>query len=92
MRVKPTIEWSIPLDTLLSNLDNIRGFECVDGDRFDGDVLFIKGSKSAYIQDKHKEKIESFFPNSKIVELQGGHWIHAESKDDVVKEVLKFLS
>ena len=54
-------------------------------------TLFIKGKRSDYIVDSDTPSIHRLFPNTRIVSIDAGHWIHAESPAlfaDVVQEFL----
>ncbi|MCF8335054.1 MAG: alpha/beta fold hydrolase [Bacteroidales bacterium] len=56
-------------------------------------VLFIKGEKSEYIQQKDKEDILKIFPHAGIQTIEGaGHWVHAEKKEKFMEMVRGFLS
>jgi esterase len=62
------------------------------GDAFMGPTLFVKGEKSAYIQEKHKPIIKHLFPNSELVVMDGvGHWLHAEKPGPFNDSVIGFL-
>ena len=57
-----------------------------------GDVLFIKGKKSNYINDINSHNISKQFPKHKLVEISNaGHWVHAENLNDFFKETVLFL-
>lgn len=63
-----------------------------EGTRFDGPVLFIKGEDSAYIQEKHREKINALFPSAQVKIMKGaGHWLHAEKTETFVALCRRFL-
>ncbi|MCB1668381.1 MAG: alpha/beta fold hydrolase [Porticoccaceae bacterium] len=62
------------------------------GQPFIGPTLFIKGSDSAYIQEKHRETINRLFPNAQLKIIQGtGHWLHAEKPEIFNRLVQQFL-
>jgi len=62
------------------------------GESFDGAVLFLKGADSAYIQDKHRQTIETLFPHSQLHIIDGtGHWLHAEQPIVFNQHCLNFL-
>jgi len=67
--------------------------ETLIGKPFSGPTLFLKGSESAYIQQKHKETILDLFPNAKIKIISGvGHWLHSEKPETFNRLVVQFLS
>lgn len=44
-----------------------------------GPVLFIKGGKSDYIREAHRQSIMTLFPHATLRVMPGcGHWLHAE--------------
>lgn len=59
---------------------------------FEGPVLFIKGADSAYIQRKHRDRIDTLFPGARIEEIEGtDHWLHAEKPDEFARLCREFL-
>ncbi len=63
------------------------------GGEFNKSVLFLKGEKSNYINIKNdKDLIRSYFPNSKILEIEGaGHWIHFDCPDLFFNRVMEWI-
>ena len=48
---------------------------------FQGHVLFLKGSESAYIQASHEPEIQRRFPCSQLVTVnQAGHWLNGRPR------------
>lgn len=65
----------IPFETLGNSLEKLGHFDFVPGqDKFDGKVLFIRGVKSKYIQEREMEAIRAYFPQARIEDLHTGHW------------------
>lgn len=63
-----------------------------DGKPFTGPTLFIKGSESPYIQEKHRAATLRLFPNTQLKIISGtGHWLHAEKPAIFNRLVLDFL-
>ncbi len=63
------------------------------GQPYLGPALFVKGEHSAYIQDKHRLRIEALFPHSCVELIEGaGHWLHAEQPERFNNLVLGFLN
>lgn len=55
-------------------------------------TLFIRGSKSQYIQSEDHTEIKQIFPNAAIVTIAGsGHWVHAEKPNELYEVVMQFL-
>ena len=55
-------------------------------------ALFIRGTKSDYMKDNDKQVIKNVFPNSKMVELDAGHWVHHERPEEFIKVTVDFLN
>lgn len=60
--------------------------------RFDGDVLFLSGEKSGYIESIDALIIRQHFPKATIKTISNaGHWLHAENPHDFYRNVKDFL-
>jgi pimeloyl-ACP methyl ester carboxylesterase len=53
--------------------------------------LVIYGNKSGYVQQKDKELFSKTFTDLDFLEIEGGHWIHAEKPEAFVEGVKHFL-
>lgn len=82
--------WRINLPVIDRNLETIGG-GLIEKGTFNKPTLFIRGSKSDYIQDEDHERIESIFPGATIVSMDTGHWVQAEKPTEFVSVVLNFL-
>jgi len=84
------LAWRMNVDVLVSTMKNILA--AVPTLTVDSETLFIRGSKSEYIQDNDLEIINYLFPNSKIKTIQDvGHWLHAEAPKEFFDIVIDFL-
>jgi hypothetical protein len=55
-------------------------------------LLFLKGSKSEYIEIMDEILIKKHFPKAKIIEvLNAGHWLHAENPSEFSQFVMNFV-
>lgn len=83
--------WKFNLDALWNNYDKIAGG--IDSDEpYTGMTLFLKGSRSDYINAADYTDIVRLFPNNQIVEIpNAGHWVQADNPVAFVEEVEKFL-
>lgn len=83
--------WKINLKVITEKIENVG--DALDFDHsFDKLTLFMGGENSDYIQDKDKEDIDKFFPNSHTIFIKNaGHWLHAEQPMAVVETVKAFL-
>ena len=83
--------WRLNLPVIAQNIDIIG--EPLDMEaRILTPTLFVKGSKSKYIQSSDEEMIQHIFPNSSIATVQdAGHWVQAEQPEEFAKKIFKFL-
>jgi len=90
-RADSGFEWKFNLEALYANYSKIaNGIE--ESKPYLGQTLFIKGSKSSYINTSNYNAIANLFPNHELVEIEGaGHWVHAEKPDVFLKEINQFL-
>ncbi|KAN0060439.1 hypothetical protein ACQY0O_007769 [Thecaphora frezii] len=97
----PTWSWRIPVRTMQKHISSIGDFpydvpssnDAGGGRarRWEGDVLFIKGSRSKYINRHNIPTNRAYFPNSKMVVMETGHWCQAEKPNEFVQVVEDFL-
>ncbi|GGE38722.1 alpha/beta fold hydrolase [Psychroflexus planctonicus] len=81
----------VNLSALKQNIEEV-GKALAEDAHFNGETLFLKGSKSNYITDEDKKIIHQHFPEAKIESIQGaGHWLHAEKKDAFFEASISFL-
>lgn len=84
--------WKLNLQVLKNEMPKIIGFPDIEG-RFEGEVLFLTGANSTYVQPAHHAKILAHFPNAKFEALEGaGHWLHAEQPRAFEAAVRDFLN
>jgi len=70
--------WKLNLDALGGAMDDIMGFPDIEG-VFEGEVLFLHGGNSDYVQPANHSRILELFPNARFEVIEGaGHWLHAE--------------
>ena len=55
-------------------------------------VLFVRGTKSFYLGEEDKILTKQMFPNSKMIDIEAGHWIHAEKPRELLEEITHFLT
>ncbi|WP_197463458.1 alpha/beta fold hydrolase [Cochleicola gelatinilyticus] len=79
------------LPVLTSNI-NAVGVALTEGAVFKKDTLFMRGSKSGYIEDMDDILIKKHFPSSHIETVSNaGHWLHAENPSEFYQIVMNFL-
>lgn len=77
---KTKLDWRISLEHITPELDQggIGDFpydpQHSGHPVFNGPTLFLKGSKSKYINHKNEPTIKSFFPRAELKTLEAGHW------------------
>lgn len=83
--------WGLNIKSLKNNLFRILDGIDSDGKTFDNKVLVISGVHSGYINDEDKILYKQVFPNVKIVEMDSGHWLHAEEPEKLLELLIHFL-
>ena len=87
---KGQLAWRFNLDVLEKSLVQVG--EAIMDAPFDGESLFIRGSKSNYILDSDIEDIKAVFHDVQFETLEGaGHWLHAEKREAFLEKTLQFL-
>ena len=62
-------------------------------DSYTGHTLFLKGSKSEYVNDSDISQIKSHFPLAEVKTVSNaGHWLHAENPKEFLEKSLHFLN
>ena len=88
------MSWQVNIDAMANHLDDITGWP-EDGlaEQYDGDVLFISGANSHYVDPKDRDHIKALFPKAVMEEIAGaGHWLHAEKPREFNALVSGFLA
>ena len=86
--------WCLNLQALYDNLGHIGGFPTNNFTdvSFDQPCLFVKGAKSDYLLEKHKESLFRYFPKAIIETIDGAaHWLHIDKPREVFDEILAFI-
>lgn len=79
------------LPVLTEKIDAV-GKALPNGTKFEGKTLFLKGSKSKYIQAADEVLIEKHFPKAEVKTVSNaGHWLHAENPSEFYQIVNDFL-
>lgn len=75
--------WKMNLDLLQREYQNIlAGISFTNS--VDCDTLFVRGSKSNYIQDDDLQGLEETFTQMQLQTLDAGHWLHAEKPEELL--------
>jgi esterase len=84
-------EWKINLASLDANIDKMGEALQYEG-QYTGPTLFIKGAKSNYYKPGDEVTVAKYFPDTKWVTMDTGHWVQAEKPQEFEKVVLDWLS
>ncbi len=85
------LKWKVNLPVIQKQYTEIADDITIDA-VFPKPTLFIKGSRSGYIQATDEPRIRSLFPSSNTLTISdAGHWVHADKPEEFGKAVLKFL-
>jgi esterase len=80
--------WTINLDVLESALPNLFIQVPEEGWRYDGRVLFLRGSRSRFIQDSDNSMINRLFPFATLETIDdAGHNVHFDQPEAFVKAI-----
>ncbi|KIY47066.1 alpha/beta-hydrolase [Fistulina hepatica ATCC 64428] len=86
------LRFIIPLDILEQYVPSLGDFPYDPTEnQWSGPTLFVKGEHSRFINDRNVGCTKEFFPNSEVVSLPTGHWVHAQRPHDFKDVVLKFM-
>lgn len=91
------------MEKLAAALTDMAGFPFKDLDKstYEGPSLFIRGSRSHYVNDSTLSSIERFFPKFQLRDVAAGHWVMAENPDafkqgiylhDTVRHLVRILT
>lgn len=85
-------KWRLNLDVLASEMPHILSFPQLEG-RYEGEVLFLSGGASDYVQRSHRDDIKALFPKAGFLKIPGaGHWLHAEKPREFEAAVRAWLA
>lgn len=87
---KDQFAWRINFPVLEAKMDEILA--AADEVEVQLPILFIRGTRSDYIQDEDKTAIRKIFPRAQFANLQTGHWVHAEDPDGFYKTLMEFVT
>jgi len=84
-------KWKINLEVLVEYYSDIIGdFEIKNPIQIP--TLFIRGINSNYINNHDMVAIKEIFSDVSFVDLNAGHWVHAEDKEGFYNAVLGFIN
>ncbi len=84
--------WRFNLLGLCKAMDTLAGFPAQATHSYPGNVLFLYGGNSDYVQADSQPEIRACFPYARLRMLTGaGHWVYAEQPEAFVQVVSAFL-
>ncbi|KAL4248699.1 AB hydrolase superfamily protein [Abortiporus biennis] len=87
------LRFRVPLDIIGDAIVEVGSFPYVPGDRtWEGPTMFIKGTRSKYINNHNIPIAKQFFPHMVLETLEAGHWVHAEKPNEFKKLVTNFIT
>ncbi|KAL4929249.1 putative alpha/beta hydrolase [Aspergillus undulatus] len=88
-----TMKFRVPLGTLKRALKGMGEFPfATPGEvKFEGPTLVVRGTKSRYVGEETFGAITGFFPDSRVVDVEGGHWVISENPEGFRRAVVDFL-
>ncbi len=88
---KGELGFRLNLPVVTEKIDAV-GEALPENTKFDGETLFLKGSKSNYIETADEVLIQMHFPKAEIKTVsKAGHWLHAENPSEFYQIVKDFL-
>ncbi|CAD5121364.1 DgyrCDS9887 [Dimorphilus gyrociliatus] len=89
---KSSYEFSFNLNAIDNNLDALYSSQDFDA-KYEGSTLFIAGSNSDYVTEKHVPTINKLFPANEIYHIKdAGHWLHYDKPKEFLLKITEFLS
>lgn len=82
--------WKMNLPAIVRNYPRLG--EAVPDGVFQGPTLFVRGTRSGYVEAQDEAAIRRIFPNATIEDIDAGHWVHAERPQEFADTVLRFLT
>ncbi|MCW5575034.1 MAG: alpha/beta fold hydrolase [Burkholderiales bacterium] len=85
--------WRLNLAAIEASLPALLDFPALPGHRFEGPALFVRGERSEYLRDAHRDALVNRFPAAELLTVpRAGHWIHSENMDGFLEAVEPFLA
>lgn len=89
---KDQLAFRFNLEVLAERMNEI-GENISASERYDGPTLFLRGSRSEYVQERDLPEIRNHFPKAELRTVDNaGHWLHAENPDQFFSLSMSFLN
>ncbi|RZF39804.1 hypothetical protein LSTR_LSTR000452 [Laodelphax striatellus] len=84
--------WRVNLDAIHSNYHpHMTVFPLPENAHYDGQTLFVIGKRSDFVKPEEHGEIRRIFPKVKFLELDAGHWVHADKPQEFIEGVCDFI-
>jgi esterase len=90
-RANETFTWKINLNAIIDQYQLISGFP-VQHNMFHNPSLFIRGSRSNYIEKSDETLIRNLFPAASFSSIEASHWVHADNPKITLHTIENFLN
>ena len=85
-------KWSLNLNAIKNNIQELRGFSNLEIKSFQKQVLCIYGEKSNYLNSTNIKIFKNYFPFTTFSLIKdAGHWLHSEDPEGFIKKIFKYL-
>lgn len=93
-RTDTAFRWKVNVDALekAEYLNEFESMLAASPKPYAGTALFLKGSRSPYIQEADFQLIQNWFPKAAIHTLDADHWLHYTAYNDFMNQVKTFLN
>ncbi|KAJ7265452.1 Alpha/Beta hydrolase protein [Mycena haematopus] len=82
----------IPVDLIGESIEEMGSFPFTpEKTQWPGKTLFVKGTKSSYINRHNIPIAEKFFPAMRIENLDTSHWVHSQKPQEFAALVQNFI-
>jgi pimeloyl-ACP methyl ester carboxylesterase len=89
---KQQLAFRFNLEVLADKMNEI-GESIGSFDQYKGPALFLRGSRSEYVQEQDLPQIRNHFPGAELKTVEdAGHWLHAENPSQFLELSLSFLN
>ncbi|GAB1216024.1 hypothetical protein ATERTT37_005225 [Aspergillus terreus] len=82
-RRSPYLKLRLPLDILNTALGPLGDFPYMDEPvKFHRPTLFLRAHQSYYIPDHALPRVQNFFPQARVVDMDCGHWVVQDQPEE----------
>ncbi|EEB05709.1 hydrolase [Schizosaccharomyces japonicus yFS275] len=91
-KANATLHFRVPLQVILDALPDIGASPLTPDCRpYTGPTCVIRSLQSGYVEPEDLEEMKRWFPNSTLVPLDCGHWVHYEKTDEFKAAICDLL-